>query len=62
MRTIGPARSMVFVNLVPIFAIGRAAGWLAHWMEQLNGNRIFRPAQIFVGKADADYVPLEKRA
>jgi citrate synthase len=45
----------------PIFAIGRVAGWLAHWLEQLNGNRIFRPAQIFVGKADADYVPLEKR-
>ena len=45
----------------PIFAIGRVAGWLAHWMEQLNGNRIFRPAQIFVGKAEADYVPLEKR-
>jgi citrate synthase len=45
----------------PIFAIGRVAGWLAHWLEQLNGNRIFRPAQIFVGKPDADYVPLEKR-
>lgn len=45
----------------PIFAIGRVAGWLAHWMEQLNGNRIFRPAQIFVGKDEADYVPLEKR-
>jgi citrate synthase len=46
----------------PIFAIGRVAGWLAHWNEQLVGNRIFRPAQIFVGKADAAYVPLEKRA
>ena len=45
----------------PIFAIGRVAGWLAHWLEQLNGNRIFRPAQIFTGKADADYIPLEKR-
>ncbi len=45
----------------PIFAIARVAGWLAHWMEQLNGNRIFRPAQIFVGKADAAYIPLAKR-
>ncbi len=45
----------------PIFAIARVAGWLAHWLEQLNGNRIFRPAQIFVGKADAAYVPLDKR-
>ena len=45
----------------PIFAVGRAAGWLAHWNEQLVGNRIFRPEQIFTGTVDADYVPLEKR-
>jgi citrate synthase len=45
----------------PIFAVARVAGWLAHWHEQLNGNRIFRPAQIFVGKTGAEYVPLEKR-
>ncbi|HEY2786870.1 MAG TPA: citrate synthase [Fimbriiglobus sp.] len=46
----------------PIFAIARTAGWLAHWLEQLHGNKIFRPEQIFVGKVDADYVPLDKRA
>jgi citrate synthase len=45
----------------PIFAIGRVAGWLAHWTEQLVGNRIFRPEQISVGKSDVPYVPLEKR-
>ena len=45
----------------PIFAIARVAGWLAHWTEQLVGNRIFRPEQIYVGKADAKYVPLEQR-
>lgn len=45
----------------PVFAIGRIAGWLAHWHEQLNGNRIFRPEQIYVGKNDVQYVPLEKR-
>jgi citrate synthase len=45
----------------PIFAIGRMAGWLAHWLEQLVGNRIFRPDQIYVGKNGLDYVPLEKR-
>jgi citrate synthase len=45
----------------PLFAVGRAAGWLAHWLEQLEGNRIFRPEQIFVGTVDAEYVPLEKR-
>jgi citrate synthase len=45
----------------PIFAISRVAGWLAHWLEQLNHNRIYRPEQIYVGKRDVPYVPLEKR-
>jgi citrate synthase len=45
----------------PIFAIARVAGWLAHWLEQLKNNRIFRPEQIYVGKRDVPYVPLEKR-
>jgi citrate synthase len=45
----------------PIFAIARAAGWLAHWLEQLKNNRIFRPEQIYVGKHDVQYVPLEQR-
>jgi citrate synthase len=45
----------------PIFAIARVAGWLAHWLEQLKNNRIFRPEQIYVGKNDVAYVPLEKR-
>jgi citrate synthase len=45
----------------PIFAIARAAGWLAHWLEQLQGNRIFRPESIYTGKRDVPYVPLEQR-
>jgi citrate synthase len=45
----------------PIFAIARVAGWLAHWLEQLKNNRIFRPEQIYVGKHDVAYVPMEKR-
>ena len=45
----------------PIFAIARVAGWLAHWLEQLDDNRIFRPEQIYVGKHDVKYMPLEKR-
>jgi citrate synthase len=45
----------------PVFAIARVAGWLAHWLEQLKNNRIFRPEQVYVGKQDAQYVPLEKR-
>lgn len=45
----------------PIFGISRVAGWLAHWLEQLQNNRIFRPEQIYVGKPDRPYVPLEER-
>jgi citrate synthase len=46
----------------PIFAIARVVGWLSHWLEQLKNNRIFRPEQIYVGKHDVAYVPLEQRA
>jgi citrate synthase len=45
----------------PIFAISRVAGWTAHWLEQLKNNRIFRPEQIFIGKNDQPYTPMEKR-
>lgn len=45
----------------PIFAIARTAGWLAHWLEQLQGNRIFRPEQEYTGTRDVPFVPLEQR-
>ena len=45
----------------PIFAIARVVGWLAHWLEQLKNNRIYRPEQVYVGKHDVAYVPLEQR-
>ena len=45
----------------PVFAVSRVAGWLSHWLEQLKNNRIFRPEQVYVGKHDVPYVPLEKR-
>jgi citrate synthase len=56
-QTLGIPRDL----FTPIFAIARVAGWLAHWLEQLKNNRIFRPEQIYVGKHDVPYVPLEKR-
>jgi citrate synthase len=46
----------------PIFAIARTAGWLAHWLEQLQNNRIFRPEQVYVGKRNQEYVPMAKRS
>jgi 2-methylcitrate synthase len=45
----------------PIFAIARVAGWLAHWLEQMQNNRIYRPEQVYVGKNNVAYVPLAKR-
>jgi citrate synthase len=45
----------------PVFAIARVAGWLAHWKEQLEANRIFRPTQIYTGLHDASYSPMSER-
>jgi len=46
---------------IPIFAMARTAGWLAHFWEQLDSNRIFRPSQIYVGPQERPYVPLSQR-
>jgi citrate synthase len=45
----------------PLFAMSRVSGWLAHWLEQLNENKLFRPEQIYSGEHNQPYVPLEKR-
>jgi citrate synthase len=45
----------------PIFAVARVSGWLAHWKEQLETNRIFRPTQQYVGRHQQEYIPLESR-
>lgn len=45
----------------PVFAIARAAGWLAHWKEQLGENRIFRPTQIYTGPRNQSYVTISQR-
>lgn len=45
----------------PIFAMSRVAGWLAHWMEQLRTNRIYRPTQKYTGLRERPYTPIEDR-
>ncbi|MEA5528834.1 citrate synthase [Dolichospermum sp. UHCC 0684] len=45
----------------PVFAIARVAGWLAHWKEQLVENRIFRPTQIYNGRHEIAYTPMDQR-
>jgi 2-methylcitrate synthase len=44
-----------------IFAMARVAGWLAHWIEQLKDNKIYRPEQIYEGVHGRPYVPLSNR-
>ncbi|MCS6317950.1 MAG: citrate synthase [Nitrospira sp.] len=45
----------------PLFAMARVSGWLAHWLEQLRENKLYRPDQIYSGEHDRHYVPMERR-
>jgi len=45
----------------PIFAAARVTGWLAHWLEQIQDNRIYRPDQIYTGTHGEPYIPVEER-
>lgn len=45
----------------PTFAVGRAAGWTAHVLEQVADNRLIRPQSEYIGSEPKSPVPLEKR-
>ena len=45
----------------PLFAMSRVSGWLAHWLEQLRENKLFRPDQIYSGEHNRPYVPIDQR-
>jgi len=44
-----------------VFAMARVAGWLAHWIEQVQDNHLFRPTQIYEGAHGRSYLPVNKR-
>ncbi len=44
----------------PVFAISRIAGWSAHRLEQIQDEKIMRPAYVTI-KDNTDYVPLKER-
>jgi citrate synthase len=46
-----------------LFAIPRAAGWLAQWAEMLDDpdQKIARPRQIYLGARTRAYDPLANR-
>jgi citrate synthase len=46
-----------------LFALGRMPGWLSQWEEMLldKDQKIARPRQIYTGKGERPFVPIEKR-
>ena len=52
------------MEMFPVmFAIGRTSGWIAQWLEMIEDpeQKIARPRQIYTGKRDVDYVPIDQR-
>jgi citrate synthase len=47
-----------------LFAIPRAAGWLAQWLEMLTDTeqKIARPRQVWAGHEVREFIPITKRA
>ncbi len=45
----------------PMFAMSRISGWAAHILEQLDGNRLFRPTTNYIGPHDAPYTSIDQR-
>ena len=58
-RALGIPTSMFTV----MFALGRSVGWVSHWREMIRDpkQKIARPRQLYIGAAERDYVPVEKR-
>jgi citrate synthase len=43
------------------FAISRVAGWTAHVLEQMEGNRLIRPQSEYVGPQGLKFAPVDQR-
>ncbi len=60
----GPAYYLMGFDIpifTPIFVVSRITGWTAHVAEQLSANKLVRPLSNYVGVAQRDVVPIEKR-
>lgn len=44
-----------------VFAASRIVGWCAHVLEQLSDNKIIRPSSNYIGAAERDYLPMNRR-
>jgi citrate synthase len=60
LRALGFPTSM----FTALFALARTVGWIAQWKEMIGDpeQRIGRPRQLYVGKTERKYVPLERRS
>jgi citrate synthase len=45
----------------PIFAASRVFGWMAHYNEQLEENKLIRPDAAYVGPTGLKYSPIDRR-
>ena len=45
----------------PIFAASRVFGWMAHYNEQLEENKLIRPDATYVGPTGLKYIPMAAR-
>ncbi|MDG6985414.1 MAG: citrate/2-methylcitrate synthase [Nitrososphaerota archaeon] len=46
----------------PIFAASRIFGWMAHYNEQTEENKLIRPDSVYIGPSGLKYQPLGKRS
>ena len=46
-----------------LFAVARTVGWIAQWKEMIEDpeQKIGRPRQLYIGPAERNYVPLDRR-
>jgi len=44
----------------PIFAISRIVGWSAHYIEQIQDNKIIRPKAEYIGPINLKF-PYERK-
>jgi citrate synthase len=48
-------------QFIPMFAVGRMPGWVAHVLEQYQDNVLIRPLLEYTGPRHLKYVPIEQR-
>jgi citrate synthase len=59
LRAIGFPVSM----FTPLFAVSRTVGWISQWKEMIEDpeQKIGRPRQLYIGPAQRNFVPVDRR-